>query len=39
MIQNVDQNSSDDNISVYDEPINKKKNKKVIKVADLQTED
>ena len=39
MIQNVDQNSSDDNISVYDEPINKKKNKKVIKVLDVQIND
>ena len=39
MIQNVDQNSSDDNISVYDEPINKKKNKKVIKNLDMQTND
>ena len=39
MIQNVDQDSADDNISVYDEPINKKKNKKVIKpVKDSQTE-
>ena len=40
MIQNVDQDSADDNISVYDEPINKKKNKKVIKsVKDSQKED
>ena len=39
MIQNLDQDSADDNISVYDEPINKKKNKKVIKpVKDSQTE-
>ena len=41
MIQNVDQDSADDNISVYDEPINKKKNKKVVKpvIKDSQTED
>jgi len=35
LIQNIDQESSDSNESIYDEPIHKKKNKKVIK-ADAQ---